>query len=86
MTMDWFENDTQAAGVGGLTIENGFGRVVVHGSLSLSPDAGSLGQIRALQRQLAELESALASKIEEGASVVVVDEVPVLETVENPFA
>lgn len=86
MTMDWFENDAQAAGVGGLTIENGLGSVVVHGNLSLSPDAVSLGQLRTLQRKLAELESALASKIEEGASVVVADEVPVLETVENPFA
>ncbi len=86
MTMNWFENDTQATGVGGLTIENGLGSVVVHGSLSLSRDAVSLDQVRNLQRKLAELESALASKIEEGALVVAIDEVPVLETVENPFA
>jgi hypothetical protein len=86
MTMEWFKNDTQATGVGGLTIENGLSSVIVHGSITLSPDAVSLGQIRVLQRQLAELESALASKIEEGASVGAADQVLILETVDNPFA
>ncbi|MDW9481145.1 hypothetical protein GOB57_21095 [Sinorhizobium meliloti] len=83
--MDWFRNDAQAAVIGGLTIENGMGTVVVHGSLSLSPDTASLDQLRALRRRLAELESALASAIEEGASGGA-DAVPDLQTVANPFA
>jgi hypothetical protein len=82
--MDYFRNDTQAVTVGGLTIENGVGSVSIHGSLSLSADQSSLDQLEALKRRLVEMESALASVIEEGAFEVVVD-VPVLETVANPF-
>jgi hypothetical protein len=83
--MDWFKNDTQSTGVGGLTIENGIGSVVVHGSMTLSPDDASLEQLKALRERISELESALASAIEEGAFSGAVT-VPVLETVDNPFA
>jgi hypothetical protein len=82
--MDYFRNDTEAATVGGLTIENGIGSASVHGSLTLKANAASIEQLRALQRRLAEMESALAAVIEEGAFEEAVD-VPVLETVANPF-
>ncbi|MCS4088904.1 hypothetical protein [Rhizobium sp. BK176] len=82
--MDYFRNDSEAATVGGLTIENGIGSASVHGSLVLKADAGSLEQLRVLQKRLADMESALASVIEEGAFEEV-DDVAVLETVSNPF-
>lgn len=82
--MDYFRNDTEAATVGGLTVENGIGSVSVHGSLTFKVDTASLAQLKALQLRLADMESALASAIEEGAFEEVVD-VPVLETVVNPF-
>jgi hypothetical protein len=82
--MDYFRNDTEAATVGGLTIENGIGSASVYGSLTFKVDDASLEQLRDLRRRLADMESALASAIEEGAFEEVVV-VPVLETVPNPF-
>ncbi|MBY3433878.1 hypothetical protein HFN89_06915 [Rhizobium laguerreae] len=82
--MDYFRNDTEAATVGGLTIENGIGDVSVHGSLSFKADGASLEMLRALQRRLSDMESALASVIEEGAFQEAVG-VQALETIANPF-
>jgi hypothetical protein len=82
--MDYFRNDVQAIVVGGLSIENGNGSVTIHGSLEIMADTASLGTIRLLRRHLDEMESALTSVNEEGA-LTITDDVPVLETVANPF-
>lgn len=84
--MDYFRNDTQAITVGGITIENGLGRLVVHGAMTIVADETSLNQIRALKERLGEVESALSSAIESGAFPVSDDDGPELETVNNPFA
>jgi hypothetical protein len=84
MDILWFREDTRSVGVGGVSIENEVGGVVIHGSMSLTPDMASLSQLSSLRKKLSELESALASVIEEGAFVEG-QAVPVLETIENPF-
>lgn len=85
MQEKWFRNDTRSSGVGGLTFDNGVGSVTIHGSMTLVRDEISLRMLSALKERISELESALASDIEEGA-VEGEDEVRPLETVANPFA
>ncbi|MEH3144955.1 MAG: hypothetical protein PGN34_06320 [Methylobacterium frigidaeris] len=81
-TLTPFADDSTVQTLGDLTIENGTGRVVLHGSLELARDRRSLERARALRRLVEAVVEALegqdlperAGSAEETA-----------ETVKNPF-
>lgn len=84
--MEYFANDTQAVAVGGLNFENGLGELVLHGSVTLAPDAESLDLVRKLKARLSEIETAIGR----GAAAYPEKEkerspAP-LDVVANPFA
>ena len=60
-TFKAFEDDVTVVGLDGLSIENGFDAVVLHGDIVIGKDEGSLEKLRALIRILQGIEQAAAS-------------------------
>ncbi|RVU15027.1 hypothetical protein [Methylobacterium oryzihabitans] len=77
-----FADDSAVQTLGDLTIENGTGRVALHGSLDLARDRRSLERARALGRIVEAVVKAL-----EGQDLPERAEAPAAatETVKNPF-
>jgi hypothetical protein len=76
-----FADDTAAATVAGLTVENGLASLAVYGSLTIRRTESDLENVRYLMTLLGEIETAiLARPVSDGpAPVASVDEI------ENPF-
>ena len=79
--MDHFREDGASVSVGGLTIENGVGSMVIHGSQVLRPDDATLDFLRALRGRVDEVIVAIEGGVmlgpEEAAARV--------GEIENPF-
>ncbi len=82
--MDYFRNDDEAARVGGISIENRLGAVILHGSMTIVASEESLRLVRSLSARLREIEKALEENVSEGREVPV-QVIADLETVDNPF-
>lgn len=82
--MNYFGNDTEAVTVGGLTLENGIGEVLIHGADTIRRDGDSLFRIRAFIQRLTEIESALMRDLD-GDGPASTEIVPPA-VVDNPFA
>ncbi|KQP34982.1 hypothetical protein ASF49_22615 [Methylobacterium sp. Leaf104] len=78
-----YADDAAVQTIGGLAIENGTGRIAIHGSLDLMRDALGLERARALAAALGTIVAAL-----EGAPLPdrVAEAPQPAETVKNPFA
>ena len=78
-----FADDTRSTSIGGLTVENGTGRLAIYGSLDITRDRAGLANARALHdlltRAVATLEAdgSLPDKPKRQAGP---------STVRNPFA
>jgi hypothetical protein len=78
-----FADDAAVRTVGDLSVENGTGRIVLHGSVELTRDRAGLERARALKRTLDAIVRALAAeKLPETAAEA---PVPAGRT-RNPFA
>lgn len=78
-----FADDVTVRTIGGLTLENGTGRIALHGSLDLTRDKAGLERARILKDAVAAIIAALAG---EDLPDAVAEERPATETVKNPFA
>lgn len=76
-----FADDSAAATIGELTVENGYSSLVMHGSLVIGRTQEGLAAVRAMIALLATIE---ASIVEAPAADVEVEAARVDE-VENPF-
>lgn len=79
-----FADDAAARTIGGLSFENGTGRIVLHGSLDITRDKAGLAQARLLRETCDAIVRALeAGNLPEEVAAAE-DEPP--RTVKNPFA
>ncbi len=79
--MNPFANDSSAGAIGGMTVENGRGRVTLYGSLDLTRDQAGLSHAKALRALLDTVVSTLKA---DPALPVAVSAKPV-RRVKNPF-
>jgi len=78
-----FQNDSESASIGGLTIENGTDRLKLYGTIDLTRDKAGLADARELKTILDEVVSEL-----EGEAELPDETAPpkVGKTIKNPFA
>jgi hypothetical protein len=82
MVMDHFREHGTAVSVGGVTIENGVGTMVIHGSQVLRPDADTLVFLRALRARIDMIEAAILAGVVVGRET---DVPATVGSVDNPF-
>ena len=75
-----FANESEVVSVRGLTIENRFDRVQIHGAVDITRDKAGLADILSLKRQIDSVAAQLKS--ESLPDSIVIDEPSI---VENPF-
>ncbi len=79
-----FADDATARTIGALSVENGTGRIALHGSLDITRDQAGLAQARLLRETLDAIVTALeAGELPE--KVAEAEDAPT-RTVRNPFA
>lgn len=83
--MDYFRNDEETSQVAGMSIENGFGRISIHGSVEIRPDSASLADLDALVARLSLIRTFI-SKATASGEVFPDEPKTELTTVDNPFA
>ncbi|OOS06408.1 hypothetical protein SAMN02745664_11069 [Moraxella cuniculi DSM 21768] len=79
-----FANDHEVLSLDGLSIENGFDRIYLHGELFIHRSADGLQQAHALKAFAERLVDALTTSPAESA--VEEHHTPNSETIDNPFA
>ncbi|MCJ2013311.1 hypothetical protein [Methylobacterium sp. J-076] len=79
-----FADDAAARTIGGLSVENGTGRIAVHGSLDITRDKAGLAQARLLRETCEAIVRALEEADLPEAVAQAPDDPP--RRVANPFA
>ena len=85
--MQYFRNDHEASHVDGINIENSIGKVIIHGTIDISPNKRSLLALSNLIDKLTELKLSVNTSLESGEEFEKQEklQIPATDEVENPF-